>query len=358
MQQKESFRGFDPEHPLANAKRLLIFGVVVIGCLYLYLHGKQGEVSRVIARLAGLAPGWLLVMLLLETAYLVFQGGILRGAYRLLGFTRGWWYGMLMYLAMNLVNTIAPVAGISGSIYMGYLERRQGVKRGEVVLVNFLYYATDYLVFLLVMLGCLAILAANGGISHPVKVAAQTFTVFVSVLLIGGGLLLSHRSWYEWLVWLVRSALRLVAPKRADGVAEAMREFFVELQESWVAIRGRGREVLMPMLSALGLHIVSLAMLWAAFSAFGVPVNLEQVLAGYVVATLFMIVSPTPAGIGVAEGVLTAVFIVLGVSSESALLVALAYRGVFVWYPLILGVLVVNWLPPSTALVSKGGEPA
>jgi uncharacterized membrane protein YbhN (UPF0104 family) len=59
---------------------------------------------------------------------------------------------------------------------------------------------------------------------------------------------------------------------------------------------------------------------------------------------MFMIVSPTPAGIGVVEGALTLGLHSLNVSLGNAALVALAYRGITFWIPLLFGMLSLRWL--------------
>ncbi len=57
---------------------------------------------------------------------------------------------------------------------------------------------------------------------------------------------------------------------------------------------------------------------------------------------LFLIVSITPQGIGVVEGVMTLVFTSLGVPAAQAAVVSLAFRGLTFWLPLLIGFILLR----------------
>jgi hypothetical protein len=57
---------------------------------------------------------------------------------------------------------------------------------------------------------------------------------------------------------------------------------------------------------------------------------------------LFWIVSITPQGIGVVEGTMALVFTSLGIPAERATLIALSFRGLTFWLPLLVGFLLLR----------------
>jgi len=65
-------------------------------------------------------------------------------------------------------------------------------------------------------------------------------------------------------------------------------------------------------------------------------------VAGYAVGILFWIVSITPQGIGVVEGVMTLAFTSLGIPTAVAATVVLAFRGLTFWIPMLLGFFAVQ----------------
>ena len=75
------------------------------------------------------------------------------------------------------------------------------------------------------------------------------------------------------------------------------------------------------------------------FLAFKVPTTVAVVVAGFSIAYLFVIISPTPAGVGIVEGVMTLALKSLGIPLEAAMVVTLAYRSVTFWFPLLLGMI-------------------
>jgi len=79
--------------------------------------------------------------------------------------------------------------------------------------------------------------------------------------------------------------------------------------------------------------------LLAAFLSFGVPFTVGTIIGGFAIAYLFLIVSPTPSGIGVVEGVMTLALGSLSVDLSQAVVITLAYRAVTFWAPLAVGAL-------------------
>ena len=84
-------------------------------------------------------------------------------------------------------------------------------------------------------------------------------------------------------------------------------------------------------------HLVDLTSLFFLFLAFQQNVHFGVLVAGYAMGILFWIVSITPQGIGVVEGMMTLVFTSLGVPIEHATVIALAFRGLTFWLPLGIG---------------------
>jgi len=94
--------------------------------------------------------------------------------------------------------------------------------------------------------------------------------------------------------------------------------------------------------TALLAHLLDITTLYILFRAFNQPISLGILVAGYAVGILFWIVSVTPQGIGVVEGLMVLVFTSLGVSGVVASTVVLAFRGLTFWIPMLLGFFAVQ----------------
>ena len=125
-------------------------------------------------------------------------------------------------------------------------------------------------------------------------------------------------------------------------------EFADNFANSVGTLRGAHGKLLRPWCHAMlvdGLEILVLGACFAAFSGAGRAVTPTMLIAGYALGTLFLVVSITPQGLGVVEGVMTAIFVSFGVPLERAAVVVLAYRGLSFWLPLCVGFVALRWTP-------------
>ncbi|MCC2631603.1 MAG: putative rane protein, partial [Patescibacteria group bacterium] len=255
-------------------------------------------------------------------------------------------YLVSLYLSMNLINTVAPVVGLSGAAYMIYLEKGNGLKKAESILINVLYHLIDYLVFLFILVASLIYLYVLGEITPTIVLTSLVFAGFV----IAFGLSCLHllgnpQNLAKTIRFFDRIAVRLSFSKKKAVDMRKVNNFSEKAQLVWKQSHLQPKLLGRAAASSFCIHAVSLGLLWLSFWAIGISANLQIVAAGYTVGTLLRIVSVTPGGIGFAEGGMTAVFTALGLPLEQSLIVTLLYRTVFTWLPLLLGVPAHHLLP-------------
>ena len=96
---------------------------------------------------------------------------------------------------------------------------------------------------------------------------------------------------------------------------------------------------------AFGCSIAASACELACFSLVGVAFGAhapEALICGYVVATLFAMISITPQGVGVVEAAVVVAFTSFGVSGAAGLSIALVYRGIVFWMPFLIGAILIQ----------------
>jgi uncharacterized protein (TIRG00374 family) len=111
-----------------------------------------------------------------------------------------------------------------------------------------------------------------------------------------------------------------------------------------VALGERPQRLLRTLAVAVAGHGLDLLSLYALFAAFRQPAPLGLVIAVYAVGILFWKVSPVPEGVGVVEGVMVLAMTSVGVPAPRAAAIALSFRGLTYWLPLLLGFLMVRRL--------------
>ncbi len=82
----------------------------------------------------------------------------------------------------------------------------------------------------------------------------------------------------------------------------------------------------MPLIYALMSSVTEIATLYTVYAAFGEYVNVGAVIIAYAVANFAGLISVLPGGIGVYEGLMTAVLATVGVSPATSLPVTVMYR--------------------------------
>ena len=68
----------------------------------------------------------------------------------------------------------------------------------------------------------------------------------------------------------------------------------------------------------------------------------EPLICGYVVATLFAMISITPQGVGVVEAMVVVAFTAYDQNAAAATATALVYRGIVFWMPFIIGAILMT----------------
>jgi phosphatidylglycerol lysyltransferase len=140
--------------------------------------------------------------------------------------------------------------------------------------------------------------------------------------------------------WVNKAAIALrfkfrISREQAEGNAD-------ELISASQALKAHPIYAMQTIGISLFMFVILIGALALLFPAFGQDITtsegLHRLCAGFVVGMLFWIVSPTPQGIGVVEIAMAVTFYKLGMPYPTALLIALSFRIISFWIPMICGV--------------------
>jgi uncharacterized protein (TIRG00374 family) len=267
--------------------------------------------------------------------------------YRLVGLQEDRKRLFLVATAANFVNVVAPSAGIGGiAVFLDDANRR-GHSTGRVTVVGALFVLFDYIAFLCVLaLGWVVLIRRNhlnaGEITASLIMLA--LAIVFSVLIYLG--YRSATSLGNALAWMARVVNRIVWPFiHRPYLSEARaHEFSAEMAEGLSTIRGKQKELIWPFLFSLNNKALLICVMAFTFLALGTPFTIGTLVGGFSIGYLFLIVSPTPSGVGVVEGVLPVALSSLRVKWAAAVLITLVYRGLTFWFPLAVGVVAFRLL--------------
>ncbi len=235
-----------------------------------------------------------------------------------------------------------PSAGIGGVAVFVAEARRRGYSSARATLGSVLFVLFEYAGFLAVLVLGLIVLVRRNNLQLSEILASVIFVIIgfaLAVLLYLG--LRSAKDLGNALTWMAKKINWLVWPilKRPYLSETRPHEFARDAAEGLAELRQKPDELLLAMSLALSSKALLISVLFLVFLAFKVPFSPGTLIAGYSIAQLFTIVSPTPAGVGIVEGVMTLALNSLNVQLGAAAVITLLYRGITFWVPLILGLL-------------------
>ena len=311
-----------------------------------------GELENTLATLQKAHLRWLFLALALEILWMVNVGLTYQSIYRLLGIEESRGRLTLVAAASNFVNIVAPTAGMSGIAVFANDARRRGYPPGKATLAGALFLIFDLTAFLCVLaLGWIVLLRRNdlnaGEISASLLLLVIA-CIFAFLLYLGYR---SADALGNALARIAHLVNRIARPfLHHDYLSEERAHAFAtEIAEGLSGLTERPRQLLVPLLHAFLNKALLIGILLCSFLSFDVPFSAGTIVAGWAIGYLFLIVSPTPNGIGIVEGILPLTLASLRVPYEAAVVVTLIYRAVTFWISLAVGAWAFRYLHLSEA---------
>lgn len=334
-------------------RKFLLAVLLFLGVYFLLT--RFTEVEQVAQTLRRGDVKWILLAIGLHFVWLVNIAACFRSCYRLLGIEETIERLLLLSLGANFVNVIAPAAGVSGLAVFISDSRMRGKPTGRVTSAAALSIMYDYLAFIIVLGLGLTVLIRRGRLGAAEITASLVMlaiaSVFASLLWLG---MRSGDKLGEALAWMARAVNRLLRPiRKRDYLSEDnARGFAGEVAEGLAIARQAPRgTIILPAALALSKQALLISILFMVFMAFGQAFSVGTLVAGFAIGYLFVIVSPTPSGIGFVETAMTLALTTLRVPLAAATIITLAFRGITVWLTLLYGMIAMRWIghePPAT----------
>ncbi len=240
------------------------------------------------------------------------------------------------------MNTIAPSLNLAGTTLVVDDARRRGIAPGKATSAALLMQITVDSGFATIMLIGFAILAATVGLSPLWFLLGLAVIALVSVMVL---ILVLGRKRPALVLRMLRPVERLVDRVRARFKKPPLDSWVERAVASFSDAAGLIGHNPKTTAKVFGCSIVASACELACFSLVGVAFGVthpEALICGYVVATLFAMISITPQGVGVVEAAVVVAFTSFGVSSAAGLSIALVYRGIVFWMPFLIGAVLIQ----------------
>jgi len=326
--------------------RKFIF-ILVIFLAAVFVIFSFGELESIVRTLRMGNLWYIFLALLIQASWFLVSGLTYFSLYRVLGLDGTVYKMSLMAVAANFVNTVAPSAGMGGIAIFISDANRNRQSPGKATVASMLNLFLDYVAFLVVLtLGLIVLFRRNDLDPGEIAASAVIFAIAVglgSLLYLGSR---SAESLGNTLAWMARLVNRIAQPFIHRNYLNEARahEFANEMADDLKSLPQRSRSLIKPMLYAFANKALMMIILAVTFMAFNVPFTAGTIIGGFSISYLFLVVSPTPSGIGIVEGIMPLALSSLRVPWSQAIIITLAYRGITFWLPLGVGAVAFRML--------------
>ncbi len=318
--------------------------------IFIVAVAHVAELSTLREVITTAAPAALILGTLLAAVFAVNQGAMYRGVFGVLGVEVPLGDAVLLSLVMAFASLALPAGVASGIAYFVAAARERGIAASRALLAGLAYYLFDYSALTPVLLAGMAVLRIHRDLGVGSLVALSLFylaALGAAGLVIWG--LLRPQGVPAAIVGAADFVNRLLRRAGRHLPVAAVDEFAAEAQEVLAAVRSRPHRSVRPLVHAVLLQAIAVALLEVVFVALGYRIAPAPLIAGYAVGTVFMVVSVTPSGVGVVEAAMTVTFTSLGVPLEVAAAGAILYRLYTFWLPMLAGFLTLRLMRPARA---------
>ena len=319
-------------------KKLLIVVVLFLGIAVVAV--SFSELETIMLTLEKSHLGYFFLAIIIQLIWFVTTARMYQSIFHLLGVHESTLTLGRIAAAANFINVVAPTAGIGGVALFASEARRRGHPAGKVTVAAALFLLLDQAAFLCVLSVGLIILIRRNDLRAG-EISASFFLLCIAVAY-AFVLYLGYRSEEKLGNFLAKIAHGINSIvkffRKQEYLSEARaHEFAHEVSEGFSGLTEQPASLVRPVLWGILDKALLMLILVCAFLSFEVPFSAGTIIAGFSIAYLFLIVSPTPSGIGIVEGLMPIALTSLSVNWSQAVVITLTYRTVTFWIPFGIG---------------------
>lgn len=274
---------------------------------------------------------WLLMIIPIEIANYIAQAKLYQGLFRVLGERFRTRSMFRLALELNFVNNVFPSGGVSGFSYLRARVKDEGVSTAKSTLVQIMRFIMIFISFqVLLVIGLFALAIGDQAndlillVSGSIATLLIVFTFVLSYII---GSKSRINAFFSLFTILLNKIIHLVRPGHPETInIHKAHNMFDELHENYMLIRRNFGVLKRPLIYALIANATEIAAIYSVYMAFSQLVNPGAVTLAYAVANVAGLVSVLPGGVGIYEGLMTAVLAAGGVAAAVSLPVTVMYR--------------------------------
>lgn len=309
----------------------LILTIGAFVALAILIYSLRHQIADVIRDLGKVNALVLLLIIPLKLINYDAYTRLYRSLFRTLGNNVGYWPLFKITNELSFVNYILPSGGVSGVSYFSLRMRKEGVSAAKATLAQVMKFFLLFISFQPLLIIGVLLLAARGHVNDLViMVATSLITLLVVGTLVGVYIIGSRsriNSFLTFMTRLINKIIQIVRRRNPETInVQKAQKTFIELHEDYQIFKNNLGDLKRPFLHTMVANLTEIATLYVIYIAFSEFVNFGAVILAYAVANFAGIISVLPAGIGIYEGLMTAVLAATGIPPKLSLPVTIMFR--------------------------------
>lgn len=296
------------------------FLAVIFILIALYFFWKQrGELKSLGSSLQNTNMLWLWLGIAGTVIYILLQSGMYVYSFLAIGGRITWLQAIELYLKRNVIAVFLPAGGITALAYLPANIRETQTNTQQVYHASVVYgFIGIFSVFIVAIPVLLYLWLENTAVPGTGAAFIMVLTLLIAMVLF----VRSVQSQGPFYKWVIKGR-----PKIEAFLTETF-SFELTLKHFWKAT-----------LISIFIEIIGIAHLYIAMLGCGVHPSVEASVIGYIVAAIFLIISPFLRGMGAIELSLTFILKKYNYPTVIAVQSMLLFRFYEFWLPLLIGLL-------------------
>lgn len=298
-------------------KELLAIFFLLIA--FYFFRQERRELHSLSASIKHADPFWVSAGFAITIVYICLQAALYVYSFLAVKGSISLRHAVELYLKRNLVSVFLPAGGISSLAYLPNSIRKAQVHKSQVHQASAIYGFIGIFSVFIVAIPVLIYLTVQHA---SIPGAAAGLSIIIAILaaaVVAVNAIRRKSSIYQWLI---------KGRPKVENQIDKIFSFQLSIPSFWKAT-----------LVSVLIEVTGIVHLFIAMLAVGAHPSLEAAIVGYIVATIFLIISPFLRGVGAIELSLTFILARYGFSTLQALAITLLFRLFEFWLPLVLGIL-------------------
>ncbi len=340
-------------------RRFLFAAALTVGLVLLALPVVLADGQTLLRTAAGIQP----VMLVIPLVLTLLSYGAMSRSYQQIADAAGCHLTFRDWVRITFVsstaNYLVTSAGLSGFAVRMYLLAQRDVSSGRAVLISLVQtFLTNFTLLVFILVG-FTTLVLRRSLHGPALVAASAAVVaFACLLAFSVVLVYRHRLRRRTLFFVADTGHRLLrrfVPRWTPGRVRLWR-FQHNLNEGLEFLLARKDRIVAPACWIMLDWLLTVTILWTAFRLVNCPIGPGLVVIGFAVGICLSLVSIIPAGLGIMDTSMTAVFVSLSVPLEPTVVAVLIFRVAYYLVPLLMSLFFFHGVMLQAAHGVRGAE--